>query len=366
MSMILVENPPMTGIVSYSSDDGKWLEYFDRAAAIRSVAAHVAALPSSGTEERYTSSVYEGGLKYWSQWAGDRMPTADLVREYIAHLKLKGLKVATINSKYLAVLRHYLKALSGQHIRVTGQEREFVEDCRFHIRASYEVKGPRPETTSNISPLWRADFVRLSKAQVNAVLRGIDRDTLQGKRDYAILLVAFNSALRVAELARVTLASIRRDGETWLITVRGKRNNIDPVPVGAAVVAAITEWVQAYNFGLALDDPRRIVGDVPIWQPLRRGGHPYAAGEMNPCAGISEQALRDVIGKRSAGALGDEFKMAAHDTRRTAAALAYDAGMGLPDIQGLLRHKSAAVTLHYIGQKPDHERRTLANFVQFG
>ena len=40
--------------------------------------------------------------------------------------------------------------------------------------------------------------------------------------------------------------------------------------------------------------------------------------------------------------------------------------MPLPSIQKLLRHKDAAVTLRYIGQKPDYDQSTLANYVQIG
>ena len=87
MSMIVIQDQPTnTGIVAFDSDEGKWLSYFDRAAAVRAVESHVAALPSKDSEFQHTAKNYKAGLKYWLRWAGDRMPSADLVKQYIAHL----------------------------------------------------------------------------------------------------------------------------------------------------------------------------------------------------------------------------------------------------------------------------------------
>lgn len=364
-------------------NESLWLRYFDPFAAYSAVAAHVAALPSSRTDEKHTWRAYSDGLGYFLKWlAGSstpggftdwtalRLPTADLMTGFVAHLlTTRRLKTSTVNSKYLAPVRLFLSKLGAQHIGgYTGTTRDFIADCREHIRAAASVKSPRPETTSNIAPLWNPQFTRLTLTQVNAVLRGINRSTRSGLRDYALLHVAFTSGLRLAELQRITLNSIQPSGDVYLITVRGKRSNVDPVPVSARAFADIMAWVDAYNAELPADDPRRIAGDLPIWQPLLHGDN-YAWVGVNgfkPSRGMSAQGLRDIIERTTRAALGDQFALAAHDTRRTAAAIAYDAGMPLPSIQKLLRHKDAAVTLRYIGQKPDYDQSTLANYVTIG
>jgi integrase/recombinase XerD len=215
--------------------------------------------------------------------------------------------------------------------------------------------------------LWRPEFTRLDIKQVNAVLRQIDRTTMAGLRDYALLHLAFSTGLRLAEMARISLASIQPTGDgAYLITVRGKRSNVDPVPISGLAYADIAAYLEAYNEGLPTGDPRRIVGDTPIWQPLHRDRFYFALGRTNPCKGLSHQAIRDLIAKRTGVALGKQWELAAHDTRRTAAAIAYDSGMPLPDIQALLRHKDASVTLHYVGTKPDFHKRSLSTYVNFG
>jgi integrase len=114
-----------------------------------------------------------------------------------------------------------------------------------------------------------------------------------------------------------------------------------------------------------INDPRLIMADTPIWQPLSKSGGICTVGtnSYNPARGMSSSGLANIIKRRSAAVLGKDNALQAHDCRRTAAALAYEAGMPLTDIQQLLRHKSAAVTLHYVGTKPDYDRRRLSAYI---
>jgi integrase len=361
-----------TTTIAPFSFSANWLNYFDVRAAVESVMNHVAQLPSSQTDEKHTARVYADGLKYFLTWYGDRLPNEALVMQYIAHLLGRGLKSSTISSKYLAPLRLFLNKLVNQSIVCTEAERELVQDCKEAIRLALQIKSPKPATVSNIAPLWRGEFKRLGSKEVNMVLRGLP-DTLIGKRDYALLHIAFSTGLRLAELARISMGCIvaSPDGTTYLVTVRGKRGNVDPVSITHKCYADIVAWVQAYNAlvekeGDGVEDPRYITKDTPLWQGLLHGGHLVKTSTYKPERGISHQALRDVIAKRTGEALGEDNALAAHDTRRTCAAIAYDAGMGIPEIQGLLRHKNPAVTLNYIGQKPDFNSRTLGLRVSFG
>jgi site-specific recombinase XerD len=369
---MLALQAPHTQIISYPaapSIDSAWLRYFSPADALKAVWAHVETQPGARTPERHTARAYASGLKHFMDFAGLQLPTADLMAMYVASLTGAGLKSNTIASKYLAPVRHYLTALSDQSvIGFTGETRDFISDCKDQIRLAAKVKTPKAQTTTNVAPLWRADAIRLETAQVNAVLRSLPRPALSALRDYALLHIAFSTGLRLAELARLSLDSFTPAGDYWLATVRGKRSNIDPVPLSGAAYRDLITWVDAYNADLAPDDARRIEGDRPVWQPLTRSDRHMTPGvnRFNPDRGMSHQALRDLIAKRTRAALGDKFAIAAHDTRRTAAAIAYDKGMPIADIQQLLRHKDAATTMRYVGTKPDFGARALSTYVQFG
>src|SRR6185369_9454440 len=170
-----------------SFPDSAWLRYFDTRAALAAVAAHIEALPGSRTPERHTMRAYGDGLNYFMSWIGLQLPTEDQLYAFIAHLvRDRALKASTISSKYLAPVRLYLTKLAGQRITgFYGIERDYIADCRDHIRAAAAVKSPRAETTTNIAPLWNPEFIRLNVQQVNAVLRSINRLTRSGLRDYA-------------------------------------------------------------------------------------------------------------------------------------------------------------------------------------
>jgi integrase len=339
-----------------------WLNYYDVRRATGAVMAHLASLPSAATPEKHTERAYTHGLRAFLGYIGDAQPSADVVQAFIAHLMGNGLKASTIASKYLAPVRLFIQALLAQRPAVPLAERLYLDDMRASLEDALKVKSPKPSTISNLAPLWRAEFKRLSLKEVQATLRQIDRSTLAGMRDYAMLHVAFSTGLRIAELARITPINIAREGDLALITVRGKRGNVDPVPISTSAYADVLAWIKAYN--AVVPATHQILGDTPIWQPLAKAGK-TALKRLDPCKGISHQALRSIIANRTQGALGADRRISAHDTRRTAAAIAYDSGMGIAEIQALLRHKNAAVTLHYVGTKPDHASHALGLRVSF-
>src|SRR5260221_6639463 len=84
--------------------------------------------------------------------------------------------------------------------------------------------------------------VPMSKGHVAAALRAIDRTTLLGKRDYALLAVALGTARRLAEVGSLVIGDVSVDSSTVTLTFRrmkgGKsgRNTL-PVAAGKALVA---------------------------------------------------------------------------------------------------------------------------------
>lgn len=343
-------------------------KFFDFRAAIQSVINHLDSLPSAHTPERHTHKVYLPGMKYFINFLNDELPTPEIMRAYVAHLSNRKLKASTINARYLTPARHFCNALATQPLQF-----ESVDDAKMlfglpewreQIRQAADCKDVQDFTHTDISPLFDPKFHRLSIQQVNAVLRGIDTSTLSGLRDYAILHVAFSSALRLAEIARLTLSNITPADGGYIVTVRGKRSNMTPVPIATRAVEDIRRYVEAFNADLSLDDPRRITEDTPLWQPLLKGKHHPAATAYVPSDGISNESVRQII-RKHAEKVCPGFNP--HDTRRTAAALAYDAGMPLPQIQKMLRHKDPGTTLRYIGQKPDYASSNLNTYgITFG
>lgn len=385
---MLAENiQPVAAIVEHreSVDDLTWSRYFSINQAVNAVDDHIRSLPSDATPEKHTRKAYTQGLNYWFMWShfqltgnlikpdnGDfaplphALPSVSLMRSYIAHLtNERESSISTIRARYLPVLVNYFKALGDQVIEATtGAEFVKVSEWRIHIQAACNVKRPQLVTKSNIAPLWR--HRRLSLQEVNAVLRQQNRETLSGKRNYALLRVAFETGLRVAELTRMTPETVTIEDKHVIITVRGKGGKVDPVPISNDCYNAIQQWITSYNDGLEDEDERRIQPNHSLWQPLQYPDkyRPIGKNNYDPQRGITVNAIQDVIKRETKRATGEALP--AHGTRRTVAALLYDAGMELPQISTLLRHGNSAVTLGYIGRKPDYKANKLINFVKLG
>lgn len=79
----------------------------------------------------------------------------------------------------------------------------------------------------------------LPAAQVRKALDGCDRETVMGRRDYAILLLLAKLGLRADEVATLTLDDIDWRASEILVRAKGRQRARMPIPpdIGAAIVA---------------------------------------------------------------------------------------------------------------------------------
>lgn len=374
--MMLATTPQNTQIISpESTTDNLWLNYFNPQDAINSVIDHVESLPSSRTE-RHTMRAYLASIADYCAHLGAayirhddenysyifnemRMPTRANTTQYIADCKRRGLSSKTI-TRYLASIRHFIRALEEQDvIPQNGSDFVFIMQAQRQLKLAASTKNPKSETTSN-RPALEQTGIRLTLDQINRLFNSFwaELDTLTGMRDLALLYTGITSGLRAAELARITPASITQGDDCYLITVRGKRGNSDPVGIDSTAYQLIMDYINAWND--RADDERQITDDTPIWQPILRGDHLPQIGLRNyqPANGLTPRAILQIVERRSMAALG--FAITAHDMRRTCASVLRDAGTDLDAIRDQLRHRSVATTDKYIGRKQNYARSLLS------
>ena len=86
----------------------------------------------------------------------------------------------------------------------------------------------------------------LTKEEIEAILAVPDRDTWIGRRDHALLTLAVQTGLRVAELT-----SLRRQDLTLTtgphVRCRGKGRKQRATPLTAGTVTTLREWMKAHN-----------------------------------------------------------------------------------------------------------------------
>lgn len=176
----------------------------------------------------------------------------------------------------------------------------------------------------------------LSAEQIAGRLAAIDRSTLAGKRDYALLTLALATGRRATELRSLTrgdvvFESLPQGGERitvqWRRTKGGKAMQ-DTLAEGTA--AALLQWLRAFH-GEAL---ATLPAETPIFVSLSHNSYGRALGR---------QGQSNVCATR----LGtSKF----HVTRHSFAHQMEDAGAKVSEIQRRLGHANIATTGRYLAE----------------
>ena len=172
----------------------------------------------------------------------------------------------------------------------------------------------------------------LTAEEGKRLLAGVERRSLRGKRNYAMLAMLTGCGLRRGELLALRVESIQLREEHWVIAdLLGKAGHIRTVPVPAGVKDAIDEWKEASG-----------ITEGALFRSIHRTGRVWGTG-MTP------KVLWEIV-REAASRAGIE-KLAPHDLRRTCARLCRLAGGELDQIQFLLGHVSIQTTERYLGCK---------------
>ena len=82
----------------------------------------------------------------------------------------------------------------------------------------------------------------LTEEEAEAILRVPDRRTLQGKRDYAILLTLLTTGLRKAEICGLTIGDLKTYRNQAVIDVIGKGKKFRRIPLNSVALLAIQDY----------------------------------------------------------------------------------------------------------------------------
>jgi site-specific recombinase XerD len=151
-------------------------------------------------------------------------------------------------------------------------------------------------------------------------------------RDHAMVAMLIGCGLRRAELLALTLESIQRREEHWVIAdLVGKGGHVRTVPIPDWVKVTVNAWTDAAN-----------ITHGTVFRAISKAGRVWGDG-------MSPKVLWDVV--RAAAARAGIDKLAPHDLRRTCARLCHLAGGELDQIRFLLGHVSIQTTERYLGCK---------------
>ena len=225
-----------------------------------------------------------------------------IVLKYKADLLDLNLAPSTINVRLSAI-----KSLVT-HARKLGQ-------CEFNLSDIRNVKVQTYRDTSGVKP-----------EVFKSIADGIDRESTIGKRDYAILRLLWDNALRRGEIGSLTIGDLQ-DAQLW---IKGKgRMQKESIDLPIKTVQALEEWLIVRGSNEKLD---------PLFVSLDH----HSKGMK-----LSTRSI-DRLLKRATERANVSKVMSPHKVRHSAITAALDGSNGdIRRVQKLSRHKNVATVMIY-------------------
>lgn len=210
----------------------------------------------------------------------------------------------------------------------------FQWTAQFHL---YENIADRIKT-KKVSTEHKRDA--LTSQQAIRLLESVDRTTLIGKRDYAILAMMLTCGLRDTEVVNANVEDLRPRGDHIVIYVLGKGH------------------AQKDSFVIVHDGAERAVRDYLAERGVRDGSEPLFAsvgrrkavnkdGSRPTVGRLRVDSLSKIVKNRLIAAGYNSKRLTAHSMRHTAVTLSLLSGKSLQETKVFARHKNINTTLIY-------------------
>lgn len=257
---------------------------------------------------------YESSIRQFFIWflqAPTSCPTRETILAYKEWLDQKGLQPFT-RSGYLVAVRRFF---------------EWTEGKKLYPNIAKGIKGSRRLIKAHQKS-------SLSIDQVTKLLLSIDRSTLEGLRDFALINLLCRTGLRLIEIKRALIGDLEiRDQETALLWIRGKgRDGKDDFVIITAEAFA--------PLRLYLDKRKAYLDTAPLFASL---------SDRNYNKGLTTFSLSRLIKKRLRSIGLSSKRYSAHSLRHTFGVLAISAGASLYEVQLAMRHTAPTTTEIYLG-----------------
>jgi integrase/recombinase XerC len=243
----------------------------------------------------------------------DRFSAISLVLKYKRLLVDKGLSPATVDVRLCA-------------IRSLVDYARKIGKCDFSLEDVEGIKVQNYRDTTGIEPESFKTIVALA-----------DTNTLKGKRDYAILRLLWDNALRRNEVSQANVKDF--DPETGRLWIQGKgKNQKEAIDLSLQAIAAIQAWLEARG---------KVNPSQPLFCTLDRATKGHR---------LSGNAIYKIV-RNTATAAGIKKILSPHRIRHSAITAALDAtGGDTRRVQKLSRHADLNTLTRYDDNRLRHQK----------
>ena len=188
-----------------------------------------------------------------------------------------------------------------------------------------KIKGAKLNSKRHKRDALTADQVRL-------LLQAIKRDSLQGRRDYAIVALMVTGGLRDIEVAQANIEDMRQGPGGTVLYIQGK--GWDSKDEYISLADPVEDGIRAYLEARGILD-----GKAPL----------FASLSNNSTGGrITTRSISAIVKGHMRAAGIDSERLTAHSLRHTAGTLNLLNGGTLQETQQLLRHSNINTTMIYL------------------
>ena len=248
------------------------------------------------------------------------------VRKFLEFLHCNGITNPTRDSVIL-----YKKELMSRYSANTtalylSAIRRFFSWC--------DSEGLYPNITNGVkSPKISHEHKRdaFTASELKDIISGIERNSLEGLRNYALFTLIVSCGLRTCEAVRADVGDMHRVSGILVLDIQGKGHSGKDafVKLTPNVEKAIREYLKARG---------NVSDDEPLFASCSRRNY----GQRLTTVTVSQVCKRAMV---SAGF--DSHRLTAHSLRHSAVTLCLLGGMSLSDTQVFARHSSINTTMIY-------------------
>lgn len=200
---------------------------------------------------------------------------------------------------------------------------KWLEQEGIYKNITVNVKGVK------ITKGHKKDY--LTTNQSKNLLQTIDRTTVKGKRDYAMVLLMLTAGLRTIEVSRADIKDMQPKGDNMVLYIQGKGKDekSDYVKIAPQVEKAIREYLQARK-------------------PISKDEALFVSTSNNKSSRLTTRSIRGAVKEHLTAAGYESDRLTAHSLRHTAGTLNILNGGTLDETQQLLRHSNINTTMIYL------------------
>ena len=229
----------------------------------------------------------------------------------------------------------------AQYLRSVGQLFKWTAAAGLYPDVAANVHAPKIDHSTHKKEA-------LQPADVYAIEQTIDRTTEQGKRLFAMYLLAVNAGLRTVEISRANIKDLEIKGGNACLYVWGKGHTEADTkkPLAMPVYEAIQDDLQSRT-----DKP---TGSSPLF---------VATGNRSGGKRIEARTIGQMLKAAMKKAGYDSERLTAHSLRHTAGTTAQEYTNNIYETQTYMRHSNPGTTEIYLHNNTEVRQAQIAQKV---